>query len=232
MQITLNQQDLQKAIQTYLGSIITIPVEVVNLDIKGMRTTEGYTATVDVVLEGQEYVPPARPAQAVNVVASVSVNNSEGINVDDSLPTLTEAENDQWIQILELLANNPKGINDERILDLATSSSQSIVTHAEKNEMYQRVIQRLTSTSSQPEPVDIAVPSVEEEAQEVLNGVPDTDQPPFDTDDTDTTNTSEPETELVQVGTNILGEPIWEERPKTTEPSGSSNQEVNKGMFS
>lgn len=229
MQITLNQQDLQKAIQTYLGSIITIPVEVVNLDIKGMRTTEGYTATVDVVLEGQEYIPPARPAQAVIAVASVSVDNSEGINVDDSLPTLTEAENDQWIQILELLANNPKGINDERILDLVTSSSQSIVTHAEKNEMYQRVIQRLTTTSSQPEPVEIAVPTVEEEAQEVLNEVPDTDQPPFDTD---TTSPSEPETERVQVGTNILGEPIWEERPKTAEPSGSSNQEVNKGMFS
>ena len=229
MQITLNQQDLQKAIQTYLGSIITIPVEVVNLDIKGMRTTEGYTATVDVVLEGQEYVPPARPAQAAIAVASVSVDNSEGINVDDSLPTLTEAENDQWIQILELLANNPKGINDKRILDLVTSSSQSIVTHAEKNEMYQRVIQRLTTTSSQSEPTDITVPIVEEEAQEVFNEVPDTNQPPFDTD---TTSPSEPETERVQVGTNILGEPIWEERPKTTVPSGSSNQEVNKGMFS
>ena len=229
MQITLNQQDLQKAIQTYLGSIITIPVEVVNLDIKGMRTTEGYTATVDVVLEGQEYVPPARPAQAAIAVASVSVDNSEGINVDDSLPTLTEAENDQWIQILELLANNPKGINDKRILDLVTSSSQSVVTHAEKNEMYQRVIQRLTTTSSQSEPTDITVPIVEEEAQEVFNEVSATDQPPFDTD---TTSPSEPETERVQVGTNILGEPIWEERPKTTVPSGSSNQEVNKGMFS
>ena len=225
MQITLNQQDLQKAIQTYLGSIITIPVEVVNLDIKGMRTTEGYTATVDVVLEGQEYVPPARPAQAVIAVTSVPVDNSEGIVVDDTLPSLTDEENDQWIQILELLANNPKGINDERIVDLVTSSSQSIVTHAEKNEMYQRVIQRLTSTTTQPEPVDITVPTVEEEAKEVFNEVPN-DKPPFDTNDTATT--SEPETERVQVGTNILGEPIWEDRPKTTEPS----QEVNKGMFS
>lgn len=228
MQITLNQQDLQKALQTYLGSIITIPVEVVNLDIKGMRTTEGYTATVDVVLEGQEYVPPARPAQAVIAVTSVPVDNSEGIVVDDTLPSLTDEESDQWIQILKLLANNPKGINDERIVDLVTSSSQSIVTHAEKNEMYQRVIKRLTSTSSQPEPVEVTVPSVEEEAQEVFNEVPSIDQPSFDTIDTDTTNTSEPETERVQVGTNILGEPIWEERPKTTEPS----QELNKGMFS
>ena len=225
MQITLNQQDLQKAIQTYLGSIITIPVEVVNLDIKGMRTTEGYTATVDVVLEGQEYVPPAKPAQAVIAVTNVPVDNSEGIVVDDSLPSLTDEENDQWIQILELLANNPKGINDERIVDLVTSSSQSIVTHAEKNEMYQRVIQRLTSTPTQPEPVDITVPTVEEEAKEVFNEVPD-DKPPFNTNNTDTA--SEPETERVQVGTNILGEPIWEDRPKTTEPS----QEVNKGMFS
>lgn len=225
MQITLNQQDLQKAIQTYLGSIITIPVEVVNLDIKGMRTAEGYTATVDVVLEGQEYVPPARPAQAVIAVTNTPVNTSEGINVDDSLPSLTDEENDQWIQILELLANNPKGINDERIVDLVTSSSQSIVTHAEKNEMYQRVIQRLTPTTTQPEPVEINVPTVEEEAQEVFNEVPD-DKPPFDTNDTDTV--SEPETERVQVGTNILGEPIWEDRPKTVEP----NQEVNKGMFS
>ena len=225
MQITLNQQDLQKAIQTYLGSIITIPVEVVNLDIKGMRTTEGYTATVDVVLEGQEYVPPAKPAQAVIAVTNVPVDNSEGIVVDDSLPSLTDEENDQWIQILELLANNPKGINDERIVDLVTSSSQSIVTHAEKNEMYQRVIQRLTSTPTQPEPVDITVPTVEEEAKEVFNEVPD-DKPPFNTNNTDTA--SEPETERVQVGTNILGEPIWENRPKTTEPS----QEVNKGMFS
>ena len=225
MQITLNQQDLQKAIQTYLGSIITIPVEVVNLDIKGMRTTEGYTATVDVVLEGQEYVPPAKPAQAVIAVTNVPVDNSEGIVVDDSLPSLTDEENDQWIQILELLANNPKGINDKRIVDLVTSSSQSIVTHAEKNEMYQRVIQRLTSTPTQPEPVDITVPTVEEEAKEVFNEVPD-DKPPFDTNNTDTA--SEPETERVQVGTNILGEPIWENRPKTTEPS----QEVNKGMFS
>ena len=224
MQITLNQQDLQKAIQTYLGSIITIPVEVVNLDIKGMRTTEGYTATVDVVLEGQEYVPPARPAQAVIAVTSVSVDNSEGIVVDDSLPSLTDEENDQWIQILELLANNPKGVNDERIVDLVTSSSQSIVTHAEKNKMYQRVIQRLTSTTAQPEPVEVTVPTVEEEAKEVFNEVPDV--PPFVTDNTDTT--SEPKTERVQVGTNILGEPIWEDRPKTTEP----NQEVNKGMFS
>ena len=225
MQITLNQQDLQKAIQTYLGSIITIPVEVVNLDIKGMRTTEGYTATVDVVLEGREYVPPARPAQAVSAVANVSVDNSEGIVVDDTLPCLTDEENDQWIRILELLANNPKGINDERIVDLVTSSSQSIVTHAEKNEMYQRVIQRLTSTTTQPDPVKVTVPTIEEEAKEVFNEVPD-DKPPFDTNDTDTT--SEPETERVQVGTNILGEPIWEDRPKTTEPS----QEVNKGMFS
>ena len=225
MQITLNQQDLQKAIQTYLGSIITVPVEVVNLDIKGMRTTEGYTATVDVVLEGQEYVPPARPAQAVIAVASVSMDNSEGIVVDDSLPSLTDKENDQWIQILELLANNPKGINDKRIVDLVTSSSQSIVTHAEKNEMYQRVIQRLTSTTTQPEPVEVTVPTVEEEAKEVFNEVPD-DKPPSDTNNTDTA--SEPETERVQVGTNILGEPIWENRPKTTEPS----QEVNKGMFS
>ena len=225
MQITLNQQDLQKAIQTYLGSIITIPVEVVNLDIKGMRTTEGYTATVDVVLEGQEYVPPARPAQAVITVTSVPVDNSEGIVVDDTLPSLTDEENDQWIQILELLANNPKGINDKRIVDLVTSSSQSIVTHAEKNEMYQRVIQRLTSTTTQPDPVEVTVPTVEEETKEVFNEVPD-DKPPFDTNDTDTT--SEPETERVQVGTNILGEPIWEDRPKTTEPS----QEVNKGMFS
>lgn len=225
MQITLNQQDLQKAIQTYLGSIITIPVEVVNLDIKGMRTAEGYTATVDVVLEGQEYVPPARPAQAVIAVTNTPVDTSEGINVDDSLPSLTDEENDQWIQILELLANNPKGINDERIVDLVTSSSQSIVTHAEKNEMYQRVIQRLTQTTTQPEPVEINVPTVEEEAQEVFNEVPD-DKPPFDTNDTDTV--SEPETERVQVGTNILGEPIWEDRPKTVEP----NQEVNKGMFS
>lgn len=225
MQITLNQQDLQKAIQTYLGSIITVPVEVVNLDIKGMRTTEGYTATVDVVLEGQEYVPPARPAQAVIAVASVSMDNSEGIVVDDSLPSLTDEENDQWIQILELLANNPKGINDKRIVDLVTSSSQSIVTHAEKNEMYQRVIQRLTSTTTQPEPVEVTVPTVKEEAKEVFNEVPD-DKPPFDTNNTDTA--SELETERVQVGTNILGEPIWENRPKTTEPS----QEVNKGMFS
>ena len=224
MQITLNQQDLQKAIQTYLGSIITIPVEVVNLDIKGMRTTEGYTATVDVVLEGQEYVPPAKPAQAVIAVTSVPVDNSEGIVVDDSLPSLTDEENDQWIQILELLANNPKGINDERIVDLVTSSSQSIITHAEKNEMYQRVIRRLTSTPTQPEPAEIAVPTVEEEAKEVFNEVPD-DKPPFDTNNTDTA--SEPETERVQVGTNILGEPIWEDRPKTTE----LNQEVNKGMF-
>ena len=223
MQITLNQQDLQKAIQTYLGSIITIPVEVVNLDIKGMRTTEGYTATVDVVLEGQEYVPPARPAQAVIAVTSVSVNNSEGIVVDDSLPSLTDEENDQWIQILELLANNPKGVNDERIVDLVTSSSQSIVTHAEKNKMYQRVIQRLMWGIAQPEPVEVTVPTVEEEAKEVFNEVPDV--PPFVTDNTDTT--SEPKTERVQVGTNILGEPIWEDRPKTTEP----NQEVNKGMF-
>ena len=225
MQITLNQQDLQKAIQTYLGSIITIPVEVVNLDIKGMRTTEGYTATVDVVLEGQEYVPPARPAQAVITVTSVPVDNSEGIVVDDTLPSLTDEENDQWIQILELLANNPKGINDKRIVDLVTSSSQSIVTHAEKNEMYQRVIQRLTSTTIQLDTVEVTVPTIEEEAKEVFNEVPD-DKPPFDTNDTDTT--SEPETERVQVGTNILGEPIWEDRPKTTEPS----QEVNKGMFS
>lgn len=224
MQITLNQQDLQKAIQTYLGSIITIPVEVVNLDIKGMRTTEGYTATVDVVLEGQEYVPPAKPAQAVIAVTSVPVDNSEGIVVDDSLPSLTDEENDQWIQILELLANNPKGINDERIVDLVTSSSQSIITHAEKNEMYQRVIRRLTSTPTQPEPAEIAAPTVEEEAKEVFNEVPD-DKPPFDTNNTDTA--SEPETERVQVGTNILGEPIWEDRPKTTE----LNQEVNKGMF-
>lgn len=224
MQITLNHQDLQKAIQTYLGSIITIPVEVVNLDIKGMRTTEGYTATVDVVLEGQEYVPPAKPAQAVIAVTSVPVDNSEGIVVDDSLPSLTDEENDQWIQILELLANNPKGINDERIVDLVTSSSQSIITHAEKNEMYQRVIRRLTSTPTQPEPAEIAVPTVEEEAKEVFNEVPD-DKPPFDTNNTDTA--SEPETERVQVGTNILGEPIWEDRPKTTE----LNQEVNKGMF-
>ena len=230
MQITLNQQDLQKAIQSYLGSIITIPLEVVNLDIKGMRTTEGYTATVDVVLEGQDYVPPARPAQAIIAVTSVPVDNSEGINVDDSLPTLTEAENDQWIQILELLANNPKGINDERILDLVTSSSQSIVTHAEKNEMYQRVIQRLTHRSAQSESVDLAVPTVEEEATEVFNEVPVTaEKPPFDVN---ATNTSEPKTERVQVGTNILGEPIWEERPKAVEPSDSSNQEVNKGMFS
>lgn len=225
MQITLNQQDLQKAIQTYLGSIITIPVEVVNLDIKGMRTTEGYTATVDVVLEGQEYIPPAKPAQAVIAITNVPMDNSEGIVVDDSLPSLTDEENDQWIQILELLANNPKGINDERIVDLVTLSSQSIVTHAEKNEMYQRVIQRLTSITTQPEPVEITVPTVEEEAKEVFNEVPD-DKPPFDTNNTDTT--SEPETERVQVGTNILGEPIWEDRPKTTEPS----QEVNKGMFS
>lgn len=224
MQITLNQQDLQKAIQTYLGSIITIPVEVVNLDIKGMRTTEGYTATVDVVLEGQEYVPPAKPAQAVIAVTSVPVDNSEGIVVDDSLPSLTDEENDQWIQILELLANNPKGINDERIVDLVTSSSQSIITHAEKNEMYQRVIRRLTSTPTQPEPAEIAAPTVEEEAKEVFNEVPDA-KPPFDTNNTDTA--SEPETERVQVGTNILGEPIWEDRPKTTE----LNQEVNKGMF-
>lgn len=223
MQITLNHQDLQKAIQTYLGSIITIPVEVVNLDIKGMRTTEGYTATVDVVLEGQEYISPARPAQAVIAVTSVSVDNSEGIVVDDSLPSLTDKENDQWIQILELLANNPKGINDERIVDLVTSSSQSIVTHAEKNEMYQRVTQRLTSTTTQPDPVEITVPTVEEEAKEVFNEVP--DESPFDTN-IDTT--SEPKTERVQVGTNILGEPIWEERLKTTKPS----QEVNKGMFS
>lgn len=222
MQITLNQQDLQKAIQAYLDSIITIPVQVVNLDIKGMRTTEGYTATVDVVLEGQEYVPPARPAQAIIAVTSVPVDNSEGIVVDNSLPSLTNEENDQWIQILELLANNPKGINDERIVDLVTSSSQSIVTHAEKNEMYQRVIQRLTSTPTQPEPIEVTIPTVEEEAKEVFNEVPD-DKPPFDTD-----TTSEPETERVQVGTNILGEPIWEYRPKTTEP----NQEVNKGMFS
>lgn len=224
MQITLNQQELQKAIQTYLGSIITIPVEVVNLDIKGMRTTEGYTATVDVVLEGQEYVSPARSAQAVIAVTSVSVDNSEGIVVDDSLPSLTDEENDQWIQILELLANNPKGVNDERIVDLVTSSSQSIVTHAEKNEMYQRVIQRLTSTTTQPKPAEVTVPTVEEEAKEVFNEVP--DEPPFTADNTDTA--SEPETERVQVGTNILGEPIWEDRPKTTEPS----QEVNKGMFS
>ena len=224
MQITLNQQDLQKAIQTYLGSIITIPVEVVNLDIKGMRTTEGYTATVDVVLEGQEYVPPARPAQAVIAATSVPVDNSEGIVVDDSLPSLTDEENDQWIQILELLANNPKGVNDERIVDLVTSSSQSIVTHAEKNKMYQRVIQRLASTTTQPEPVDVTVPTVEEEAKEVFNEAP--DEPPFTADNTDTA--SEPKTERVQVGTNILGEPIWEDRPKTTEP----NQEVNKGMFS
>lgn len=224
MQITLNQQDLQKAIQTYLGSIITIPIEVVNLDIKGMRTTEGYTATVDVVLEGQEYVSPARSAQAVIAVTSVSVDNSEGIVVDDSLPSLTDEENDQWIQILELLANNPKGVNDERIVDLVTSSSQSIVTHAEKNEMYQRVIQRLTSTTTQPKPAEVTVPTVEEEAKEVFNEVP--DEPPFTADNTDTA--SEPETERVQVGTNILGEPIWEDRPKTTEPS----QEVNKGMFS
>lgn len=224
MQITLNQQDLQKAIQTYLGSIITIPVEVVNLDIKGMRTTEGYTATVDVVLEGQEYVPPARPTQAVIPVTSGSMSNSEGIVVDDSLPSLTDEENDQWIQILELLANNPKGINDERIVDLVTSSSQSIVIHAEKNEMYQRVVQRLAPTTTQPEPAEVTVPTVEEEAKEVFNEVP--DEPPFAADNTNTT--SEPETERIQVGTNILGEPIWENRPKTTEPS----QEVNKGMFS
>lgn len=229
MQITLNQQDLQKAIQAYLDSIITIPVEVVNLDIKGMRTTEGYTATVDVVLEGQEYVPPARPAQAIIAVTSVPVDNSEGIVVDNSLPPLTDEEHDQWIQILELLVNNPKGINDERIVDLVTSASQSIVTHAEKNKVYQRVIQRLSTTSSQSEPVDITVSTVEEEATEVFNEVPvTTEEPPFDTDNTDTTDTSEPETERVQVGTNILGEPIWEDRPKTTEPS----QEVNKGMFS
>lgn len=220
MQITLNQQDLQKAIQTYLGSIITVPVEVVNLDIKGMRTTEGYTATVDIVLEGQQYVPPARPAQAVIAVTSVSVDNSEGIVVDDSLPSLTDEENDQWIQILELLANNPKGVNDKRIVDLVTSSSQSIVTHAEKNEMYQRVIQRLASTTTQPKPAEVTVPTVEEELKELFN------EAPFATDNTDTA--SEPETERVQVGTNILGEPIWEDRPKTTEPS----QEVNKGMFS
>lgn len=225
MQITLNQQDLQKAIQTYLGSIITIPVEVVNLDIKGMRTTEGYTATVDVVLEGQEYVPPARPAQAIIAVTSVPKDNSEGIVVDNSLPSLTDEENDQWIQILELLANNPKGINDARIVDLVTSASQSTVTHAEKNEMYQRVIQRLTSTPTQPEPIEITVTTIEEEAKEVFNEVPD-NEPPFDTNDTNTA--SEPETERVQVGTNILGEPIWENRPKTTEP----NQELNKGMFS
>lgn len=229
MQITLNQQDLQKAIQAYLDSIITIPVQVVNLDIKGMRTTEGYTATVDVVLEGQEYVPPARPAQAIIAVTSVPVDNSEGIVVDNSLPSLTNEENDQWIQILELLANNPKGINDERIVDLVTSSSQSITIHAEKNEMYQRVIQRLTSTPTQPEPIEVTIPTVEEEAKEVFNEVPD-DKPPFDANDTNTG--SEPETERVQVGTNILGEPIWEDRPKTTEPSNSSNQEVNKGMFS
>lgn len=225
MQITLNQQDLQKAIQAYLDSIITIPVEVVNLDIKGMRTTEGYTATVDVVLEGQEYVPPARPAQAIIAVTNVPVDNSEGIVVDNSLPSLTDEENDQWIQILELLANNPKGINDERIVDLVTSASQSIVTHAEKNEMYQRVIQRLTSTPTQPEPIEVTVQTVEEEAKELFNEVSD-DEPPFDINDINTA--SESETERVQVGTNILGEPIWEDRPKTAEPS----QEVNKGMFS
>ena len=91
--------------------------------------------------------------------------------------------------------------------------------------MYQRVIQRLTSTTIQLDTVEVTVPTIEEETKEVFNEVPD-DKPPFDTNDTDTT--SEPETERVQVGTNILGEPIWEDRPKTTEPS----QEVNKGMFS
>lgn len=230
MQITLNQQDLQKAIQTYLGSIITIPVEVVNLDIKGMRTTEGYTATVDVVLEGQDYVPPAKPAQAVIAVTSTPVDNSEGINVDDSLPSLTDEENDQWIQILELLANNPKGINDARIVELVTSASQSIAAYAEKNEMYQRIIQRLKSVPAQVDSAEITVTTVEEEAEEIFNEVPNTDdKPPFDTNTvSEPMPEPEPELERVQVGTNILGEPIWENRPKTAE----STQEVNKGMFS
>lgn len=217
MQVTLNQQDLQTAFQVYLKTIFNVPIEVVNVDIKGMRTTEGYTATVDVVVDGQPYIPPAKPAQNYIVVNDDAVEE-EGIKNHQGLPELSAEEKTVWIELLDLLANNPKGINDAAIISKVEQSSDVLKAYAETNDSYNKVYNRFYTEANKEEPKEIV--------EEVIN-IEQTSQSEPKTQSTDTKEESEPEVERVQVGVNILGNPIYEEVRKDT-----SNTEIKKGIFS
>lgn len=235
MQVTLNQQDILQAVRTYLGKIMSVPVDVVNLDIKGMRTTEGYTATVDVVIDGQEYVP-VRPATPVIEVTAEPDTTDIKRHFEDT-PLLSEADQKDLIKVLELIANNPRGKNDQEIHLLSNEVSPEVQVHLHANKAFMEVLDRIYAKNEEkPEEQE---PSAEPKQLDIVDAIQEAEQAEEPT-------TSEPETEElieIQTGVNFLGEPIIEKLTKkeiqerglelTSEPTENKPEEtpVKKGMF-
>lgn len=244
MQITLNQQDILKAVHVYLESLMKKPIDVVNLDIKGMRTVEGYTATVDVLLDGEVVQSTPKPVNAVQPV----LDPKDGVVPDG----LTEEEAEEWAYIANLLAHNPRGINDSEIVVYVENAFDAVFKKAQENELYQSAYARYygsSKTKSEEQPEDksegfslegeivittdgITTTTIEEaveaEAEKTEEEIPPVDE--YIKPD------EQEEMVQVQVGTNILGQPIYELKPKSQvnglEVKQETQSEVQKGMFS
>lgn len=223
MQVTLNQHELKLAVKAYLDKIMAVPLSVIDLDIKGMRTSEGYTATVDVILNGQEYI--VVPAQSI--VETIEPDNTPMKRHFDNLPELTEEESKEFIEILNLVANNPRGVNDKEIYSRGNSTSSNLWEHLHKNESFMLVHERVHSEIT-PSDVLTALDEPNNSADTVdnseLGNHEDTSEITSESDtdtNTVTTTDSEPETNTstdkfkVQTGVNLLGEPIIEELSQT-----------------
>lgn len=231
MQITLNQQDILNAVQVYLESLMKKPIDVTNLDIKGMRTIEGYTATVDLILDGQATQPTSKPINAVQPVKDL--NN--GISPDD----LTIDESEEWTYIANLLAHNPRGINDNEIVLRVESASDAVYKKAQENTLYQAAFTRY-GEKNKPRSEYEVTQSTGKPNVEKLTVEPDDSAPAIEEEILPVDEVIKPDEQLqeqeemvqVQVGTNILGQPIYELKSKSEVNNVSSETGIHKGMFS
>lgn len=235
MQITLNQQDILNAVQVYLESLMKKPIDVTNLDIKGMRTVEGYTATVDLILDGQVTQPIPKPVNAVQPV----IDPNNGVLPDD----LTADESEEWTYIANLLAHNPRGINDNEIVLRVESASDAVYKKAQENTLYQAAFTRYEE-KSKPRPEYEVTQSTGKPNVEKLTVEPDDSAPAIEEEIPPVDEVIKPDEQLqeqeekqeemvqVQVGTNILGQPIYELKPKSEVNNVSSEATIHKGMFS
>lgn len=248
MQVTLNQNELRLAVKAYLDKIMSVPLSVVDLDIKGMRTSEGYTAAVDVIIDGQEYITvPAQP-----MVEVAELDNTPMKRHFDGLPELTSEESSELVEILQLVANNPRGVNDKEIYSRGAATSTNLWQHLRKNELFMNVYERVPNVSVSV-PNDTTIKAIEEVEAMISNNSNEASETNTDiavNQDTETSDvkavTTEVEVFKVQTGVNLLGEPIIEEltqeqiderilkslQAKKIEPNTVEQQPLKAGMFS
>lgn len=162
MIITMNQPEIEQALQEFLQKNFAVPVTVSSFNLKGLRLSSEYSADIDLELDSVSYTGTTLP----RLTAPQSKRNPESNTVhtepEEPEVVLTPTDQKHYIKILELLETNPQDCNYNTIQQMLTEVNECVADKVKTYPAYLEMVQRVEEARNQ----EVEESSTEEEHDE------------------------------------------------------------------